>query len=117
MGDGPLFISDILPEHVRFVRGVARSLLDEHEAEDAVQETLMRALEQPPDPGNLRGWLRVVVRNFALRRKREEKRRKRREMPRLRRKASRRPRRAWRGSRGNSVSSRRCAASPIPIAR
>lgn len=80
MSDGPMFISDVLPEHVRFVRAVARSLLDEHEAEDAVQDTLLRALEQPPEPGNIRGWLRVVVRNFALRRLREEKRRKRREM-------------------------------------
>ncbi|HEX5139114.1 MAG TPA: sigma-70 family RNA polymerase sigma factor [Planctomycetota bacterium] len=79
MSEGPIFISDILPEHVRFVRAVAHSLLDEHEAEDAVQDTLLRALEQPPEPGNIRGWLRVVVRNFALRRKREEKRRKRRE--------------------------------------
>ena len=70
-----------LPEHVRFVRGIARSLLfDEHEAEDAVQDTFLRALEQPPRPGNVRGWLRVVVRNFALRKKREERRRKRREM-------------------------------------
>ncbi|MCK6460579.1 MAG: hypothetical protein L6Q95_11885, partial [Planctomycetes bacterium] len=43
-----MFISDVLPEHVRFVRAVARSLLDEHEAEDAVQDTLLRALEQPP---------------------------------------------------------------------
>lgn len=70
-----------LPEHVRFVRGIARSLLfDEQEAEDAVQDTFLRALEQPPRPGNVRGWLRVVVRNFALRKKREERRRKRREM-------------------------------------
>lgn len=80
MSDGPTFISDVLPEHVRFVRAVARSLLDEHEAEDAVQDTLLRAIEQPPEPGNLRGWLRVVVRNFALRRLREERRRKHREM-------------------------------------
>ncbi len=69
-----------LPEHVRFVRGIARSLLfDEHEADDAVQDTLLRALEQPPEPGNMQGWLRVVVRNFALRRRREERRRKHRE--------------------------------------
>lgn len=80
MSDGPIFISDVLPEHVRFVRAVARSLLDEHEAEDAVQDTLLKALEQPPEPGNIRGWLRVVVRNFALRKKREERRRKHREM-------------------------------------
>lgn len=78
---GPVPGPNALPEHVRFVRGIARSLLfDEHEAEDAVQDTFLRALEQPPRPGNVRGWLRVVVRNFALRKKREERRRKRREM-------------------------------------
>lgn len=80
MSEGSAPFPNVLPEHVRFVRGIARSLLfDEHEAEDAVQDTLLRALEQPPKPGNIKGWLRVVVRNFALRRKREEQRRKHRE--------------------------------------
>jgi RNA polymerase sigma-70 factor (ECF subfamily) len=81
MDERPAFISDVLPEHVRFVRAIARSLLlGENDADDVTQETLLRALQQPPEPGNLRGWLRVVARNFALRRKREERRRKRREL-------------------------------------
>jgi len=81
MSDSATPAPNALPEHVRFVRGIARSLLfDENEADDAVQDTLLRALEQPPEPGNIQGWLRVVVRNFALRRRREERRRKSREL-------------------------------------
>src|SRR5262245_55226957 len=81
MTDGAAPAPNVLPEHVRLIRGIARSLLfDDQEADDAVQDTLLRALEKPPAPGNVRGWLSVVVRNFALRRRREERRRKKREM-------------------------------------
>lgn len=57
---------DALMSHAGFVRTLSRRLvMDEHYAEDAVQETFLRALERPPRAtGALRTWLATVCRNF-----------------------------------------------------
>lgn len=69
-----------LLEHDNFVRNLARSLLfDENRVDDVVQETWLAALRNPPERSSLRGWLAVVVRNFAYKLAREEGRRVRRE--------------------------------------
>jgi RNA polymerase sigma-70 factor (ECF subfamily) len=54
--------------HASFVRGLARSLLlDEHRADDIVQETFLAAIRRPPRQGvDVRAWLGGVVRNLAL---------------------------------------------------
>ncbi|HKB17191.1 MAG TPA: sigma-70 family RNA polymerase sigma factor, partial [Planctomycetota bacterium] len=78
----PSVLSDpeTLLTHGDFVRALARSLLDEHRAEDVVQQTWVAALERPPRaPGRLRAWLAIVARNFAARAARSEDRRARRE--------------------------------------
>ncbi len=73
--------ADLLLSHAGFLRNVARSLLlDEQQADDVVQQTLLAALEKPPaEQGNLKGWLASVTRNLALMRRRGEGRRRRRE--------------------------------------
>lgn len=68
-----------LLEHVRFLRGLARSLVSHTEADDVVQATLLRAIERPPRPDNFRGWLATVARNLARRLQRDERRRTRRQ--------------------------------------
>ena len=70
-----------LLEHEGFVRGLARSLvLDDHRADDLVQETWLAALRNPPRSGNtVRGWLGTVVRNFARQDRRAASRRTHRE--------------------------------------
>src|SRR5262245_2956209 len=78
----PSLLSDpeTLLTHGDFVRALARSLLDEHRAEDVVQQTWVAALERPPRaPGRLRAWLAIVAKNFAVRAARSEDRRVRRE--------------------------------------
>src|SRR5262245_20131031 len=78
----PSVLSDpeTLLTHGDFVRALARSPLDEHRAEDVVQQTWGAALERPPRaPGRLRAWLAIVARNFAARAARSEDRRARRE--------------------------------------
>src|SRR5215472_9435932 len=54
--EGPLF---------QFLVGILR---DHHQAEDALQETFVRALERldSVDPGHLRGWLFTVAYHQAL---------------------------------------------------
>lgn len=51
-----------------FLRRLARSLvLDEHRAEDLVQETCARALERPPrEASALRGWMARVLQRLAI---------------------------------------------------
>ena len=70
-----------LLQHADFLRALARGLLaDASQADDVVQETWVRALEQPlRSRHNLRGWLGVVARNLALRVGRSTKRRVARE--------------------------------------
>ncbi|MCI0586836.1 MAG: sigma-70 family RNA polymerase sigma factor [Planctomycetes bacterium] len=78
----PTVLSDpeTLLTHGDFVRALARALLDEHRAEDVVQQTWLAALERPPRaPGRLRAWLAIVAKNFAARAARSEDRRVRRE--------------------------------------
>lgn len=104
-----------LPEHVRFVRGIARSLLfDENEADDAVQDTLLRALEQPPEPGNIQGWLRVVVRNFALRRSGGASTASSRSSPRTTSRRRKRPRPVSRCSAVSSMPFASCPSRTAP---
>ncbi len=75
-GDSPSISDSALREHAEFVRRVARAVVrDEGLAEDVTQETLLAAWTNPPqDPNALRGWLRRVARNFALRILRREQR-------------------------------------------
>ncbi|HEX6811945.1 MAG TPA: sigma-70 family RNA polymerase sigma factor [Planctomycetota bacterium] len=68
----------------RFVRALARQLTgDAHLADDAAQETWLRALQRAQAPGLFaefgRGWLCVVARNFVLQTLRGTERRQRRE--------------------------------------
>jgi len=72
---------DALLEHVGFLRSIALGLLrNEADAEDVVQQTLVAALEKPPQDGsNLKGWLGTVARNFALMQFRRRKRQRERE--------------------------------------
>src|SRR5262245_37024665 len=49
-------------------------------ADDLLQETWLKALEsRPPGGGPSRGWMRAVLRNFAFRGMRSERRREARE--------------------------------------
>ncbi|MHC4136662.1 MAG: RNA polymerase sigma factor, partial [Planctomycetota bacterium] len=66
MGDS--IDAERLLAHASFVRGLARSLLlDEHRADDIVQETFLAAIRRPPRQGvDVRAWLGGVVRNLAL---------------------------------------------------
>lgn len=77
---------ETLIAHRAFLQGIARALLrDEFQAEDAVQASMVAALERrPPRLTNLRAWLARVTRNAALQRRRQEARLRRRheEMPR-----------------------------------
>jgi len=72
---------DSLLQHADFLRGIAKGLLrSPDEAEDAVQETWLKALESPPrHTSNLRGWLAAITRNRALLKIRSKKRAKTRE--------------------------------------
>ncbi len=70
--------------HVAWVKSLARNIVaDDHDAEDLAQQTLTRALEQPPresgSPPQLRAWLAAVAHRFALQRNRSESARRRRE--------------------------------------
>jgi RNA polymerase sigma-70 factor, ECF subfamily len=54
----------------RHALGQARRVLDPHEAEDAVQEAMIRAWRgrhRCRSPGSPKSWLRQIVRNEALR--------------------------------------------------
>ncbi|MEM7310328.1 MAG: RNA polymerase sigma factor, partial [Planctomycetota bacterium] len=63
----PNLTSELLAEHVGWMRALARRLVaDEHAADDVVQDAMVRALERPPhEQGRLRGWLSTVVRNLS----------------------------------------------------
>lgn len=78
----PFDPADGLFGHGEFMRRLARRLLaDDARADDVVQEAWMAALVRPPTvrPEGFGPWLRTVVRNFALRSRRENARRDRRE--------------------------------------
>src|SRR5262245_10646657 len=67
--------------HADFVRVLARSFVrDAARADDLVQETWRAAIEHPPRTEERpRSWLSAVLRNFARRFARSERRRDRRE--------------------------------------
>lgn len=76
---------EMLLEHRPFMQAVARSLLDEASAEDAVQEAMLAALRgRPRSESKLRPWLGRIVRNIALNQRRGEARRAAREEARAR---------------------------------
>ncbi len=80
MRDHPRPNTDALLEHAGFLRGLARRLLlDDAQADDAVQQTLLVALQSPPARGNLRAWLSGVLRRVALMTRRTEGRMARRQ--------------------------------------
>ena len=67
---------ETLLEHAPALRALARALVrDIHEAEDLVQATWLRALQQrPAAEGGLRAWLTRVLRNEARMRQRGDRR-------------------------------------------
>jgi DNA-directed RNA polymerase specialized sigma24 family protein len=73
--------SETLLRHAGFLRALARALLaDEHGADDAVQDTWVRALERPPrDARRSRSWLARVLRNVIVDRRRSDAARARRD--------------------------------------
>ncbi len=73
--------NELLTTQAGGLRALARGLLvDEHGAEDVVQETWVTALERPPaNREGWAGWLRAVARSLALKRRRGEGRRVARE--------------------------------------
>ncbi len=83
--------AETLLRHADFLKNLARRLLDGSGdlAEDAVQDTMVAALERPPrDERNVRGWLATVTANFARMRRRAETRRRAREFAVARREAT-----------------------------
>jgi RNA polymerase sigma factor (sigma-70 family) len=70
-----------LRAHASFLRALARRLVvDEHRAEDLVQDTWVAALEHPPrNSGSLAAWLARVARNLAANARRGEARHAQRE--------------------------------------
>ncbi|MBL8842107.1 MAG: sigma-70 family RNA polymerase sigma factor [Planctomycetes bacterium] len=76
----PLPLDDVIAQQ-RFLRSVARQLVrDAATADDVVQESYLRALEEPhARPRSVRAWLGRVVANLAHDRRRGELRRERRE--------------------------------------
>ena len=75
--DLPLLVEN----HLTALRRLALRLVgDSHDAEDALQETWLRALQSPPSGlDRLRGWLETVLRNVVRRRRRQELRSEHRE--------------------------------------
>src|SRR5262245_17533809 len=79
--DPPQLSAEELLRQFRWMRPLARSLVrDEAGAEDLVQESWLTFLKRPPqDPLARSSWLRKVLFNFALRRRRADRNRDRRE--------------------------------------
>ena len=77
----PELSPEALASQAGWVRRLARGLAkDPVLAEDLAQETLLRALEQPPrEPRNLRAWLATVLRNLQRQAFRGDQRRHLRE--------------------------------------
>lgn len=71
---------DALLRESGWLARLARALSsDPHRAEEAVQETLVAALEHPGEARSLRGWLRAVLRSKLASQQRADVRRGRRE--------------------------------------
>ena len=74
------FDADVLVAHRGFLHALAQRLVDEHTAEDLVQETYLRVLQRLPSSlGSPRDLLAQVVRNFARKTSGREATRSRRE--------------------------------------
>src|SRR6185295_4532495 len=74
--------ADTLLAHSAWLASFARALVsNEAEIDDVVQQTFVRALEQPPRHAqNLRGWLGTVARNIVRTSARSDKARVAREV-------------------------------------
>ncbi len=73
--------ADLIRDHARFVRNLARRLVfDENAADDIAQQAWLTALQSPPsDFSRIRTWLRTVTGNLAKRQSRDTNRRVARE--------------------------------------
>lgn len=80
----------LMAHHAAALRQLARQLVrDPNDAEDALQETWLRALQAPPQTTNrLRAWLETVLRNVVRRRARQSARSHHREHSVARREAT-----------------------------
>lgn len=72
MSDTTRPTTDLLTQHVTWLRGLAYHLVrDADAADDLAQETVVRALQRPPtEAPRLRSWLAVVLRNLVSERHR-----------------------------------------------
>jgi len=62
--------------HRDFLRGIARAMLaDVDHADDAVQQTFLRALTHPPQRHGVRAWLATVLKNIVRNQLRGQRRR------------------------------------------
>jgi len=72
-------LQDLL-ENLNWVRGVARAVAGEAEADDLAQDVWLRAAEHPPEQAaSARAWLSRVLRNAHLQKRRADGRRRERE--------------------------------------
>src|SRR5262245_26772274 len=79
----PLSTSALLAESAWLHRLALRLVMEPCGADDAAQETLVRALERPPDTRvPLRAWLAAVLRNVVRQGRRRDGRRATRELAR-----------------------------------
>ncbi|MEM7205038.1 MAG: sigma-70 family RNA polymerase sigma factor [Planctomycetota bacterium] len=66
--------------HAPWVRQLAGELVgDASRADDVAQDAMLAALQRPPRPGNVRGWLATVVTNATRAQRRADRRRAARE--------------------------------------
>ncbi|MCK5942269.1 MAG: sigma-70 family RNA polymerase sigma factor, partial [Planctomycetes bacterium] len=74
-------LADELTRSAHALRGLARDLTDDGDADDLVQETMLRAWRSPPaERRGLRPWLATILRNLASNRHRDRQRRRAREL-------------------------------------
>ena len=79
MGISQSRLREIMAQHAGPLTLYARQLLDDHAAEDVVQEALFRLSREKSDIENPVAWLYRTVRNGAISRKRGDLRREKRE--------------------------------------